>query len=682
MAKVCKSIIHCGFVLLGLASVQTQTNATRTEMDDPKPITETLSGMYTSPDGDTFFTGTDSQGQVRFEVMSFRKTSPKFSFDSLKNVKLLGPVTADSKYLYLVVLVTNPRKEITNSLPPPDRAWTGVLRRSRSNNSAPFPGGRGSAKDLMIISENVIGVSPTIGGIAVDSLGNLYVTEPVLNAVLVYDAVNMVGKSSFLVQNPTIVCSAPGGGVWLVQKNGRSASSINVAAKITPKGTLAGSAIPLLPPIIPRSIASDNSGHVYIADGGPANTVRVYTGNHKILAPVANTIFSTNWPRDRKLFGLAGIGVTSRGVLTVGTSVPGGGVDILLLDKSGVEIQRYSSLVEANPSVLNVATSRTDLYTGNAHLTMASKDLLRQPKIVGSSISPFQYPNDFRLHVTAGFLPQPLIRTLKGHRFLVLPNLGDDTLCIYRYDSEAAIPSVIFARTQIRSGLWQPPFQPTGGQWMWRDANGDGQMDDGEYFYIGDRDAPPGTRWTMDRDGDIWEISPLTKDNLRRWSLVELDKKGNPVYKRSQSRIQTLPDGVAKITHLQYLAQTDEMIMLGNLLAENAGSISSQPDRQTLVAVANWSQGNRKPKVVFGTGVKDPTSSNNVWTVFENHIFIVDKDAVYVINRQTGDKVGTVNLGKTKMTIRGISVQKIGKDAVVLSLDVPGEMPRITYQLQ
>ncbi len=489
----------------------------------------------------------------------------------------------------------------------------------------------------------------------------------------------MLGKSSFLVQDPTCICSANGEGVWLVQKNGSSPDSFNVAAHITSKGTLAGKAFPLYPPIVPKSIAQDTTGRVYVADGGQADTVRVYSGKGKMLAPVTDTIFTSKWTQDRRLYGLTAVGVSSSGIVSVGSSVPGGGVDIIQVGKTGTEIQRYSSVAEANPVAISSNQSRTDLFTGNAHFKLG---LSFRPKIVSSSINPFRYPNDFRVHLPPGDLSQPLIRTIQGHRFLVLPNLGGETLCIYRYDSEMAIPSVIFARAEIRDRLWQPPFQPAGTRWMWRDTNGDGQMDEGEYLYVGDCADPPGTSWTMDEAGDIWEISPLVKQNVRRWHLVEMDKKGNPVYKRSQSTLQTPPDSLSKVTDLIYSAGTDTMFMIGTPPSPNGGSIASQPDRQLISVIPDWFRGNRKPKTTIGTGLSETIGIPLIWAVAADRLFLMNGDAINVFNCTTGEKTGTINLATMEPKPRSISAEKLGSDTVILSLNVAGVMPKITYKLK
>ena len=68
-----------------------------------------------------------------------------------------------------------------------------------------------------------------------------------------------------------------------------------------------------------------------------------------------------------------------------------------------------------------------------------------------------------------------------------------------------AMPSVVLTSEplKVETGNWKASGQPAKGRFFWRDVNGNGQMDPGEYTAT---EGPTGEYWASDVDakGDIW----------------------------------------------------------------------------------------------------------------------------------------------------------------------------------
>ena len=109
-------------------------------------------------------------------------------------------------------------------------------------------------------------------------------------------------------------------------------------------------------------------------------------------------------------------------------------------------------------------------------------------------------------------------------------------------DGKVAIPAGMFVGThgdnkQSMPGNW-PPHEPEQGEWIWRDKNGNGGFDKGEYE--SSKDYPYLGGWWVDSKGDVWKTL-RTQDGIRRYPLQGLDANGNPIYTYSSMQKQQNP---------------------------------------------------------------------------------------------------------------------------------------------
>ena len=98
------------------------------------------------------------------------------------------------------------------------------------------------------------------------------------------------------------------------------------------------------------------------------------------------------------------------------------------------------------------------------------------------TLDPFRFPDDLRLHLPALQCGTSL-RLLGGETFLCQRGMWQGVLGLYRLDGDLAVPSVVLSSGPIKAEKsdWRPAGQPASGRWLWRDANGDGGFDPGEY---------------------------------------------------------------------------------------------------------------------------------------------------------------------------------------------------------
>lgn len=175
------------------------------------------------------------------------------------------------------------------------------------------------------------------------------------------------------------------------------------------------------------------------------------------------------------------------------------------------------------------------------------------------TVNRFRYPQDPRLHIwSAG----AWVRRIDGRPFLFVQDMTGDHLQIYRFDpreGETAIPSGLFAKRRINRNDW-PPHQPSEGEWLWRDANGNGAFDDGEYE-IGGRAAPASQGWWVDGRGDVWMAT--FSNGIRRFPFERLDAAGNPCWSFARMETHPHPAGFREVRRIRYVSDTDTMYLGG-----------------------------------------------------------------------------------------------------------------------
>lgn len=181
---------------------------------------------------------------------------------------------------------------------------------------------------------------------------------------------------------------------------------------------------------------------------------------------------------------------------------------------------------------------------------------------VGYTLNRHKYPNDPRglMHVKQQGehgLTSPQIVYIQGRRFLFVGGMfASNFINIFRFDGEIAVPSGLIL--QWGNGLYNtdltwPPHKPQGTS-LWRDLNGDGDYQPGEFAANTDH-VKPGPFW-VDRQGNIWMAY-----GFFRYDCQGLDAQGNPIYAADKITVLEKPQGVDRVARLCYLDESDTLIV-------------------------------------------------------------------------------------------------------------------------
>ena len=239
----------------------------------------------------------------------------------------------------------------------------------------------------------------------------------------------------------------------------------------------------------PRAAAADESGNVYVSEGGPNALARlsVLTMEGKALRPP-------------------------------------------LLAAEG------NMIADADPHNPSEVYSDTKHYHLNYQIAVPGKEAT----LVGVTANPVAFPQDPRFFIA---YPNGAVgartRRIQGKPFLFVKfDLG---LGIYRFDQqrfgETAIPCGFVAEVDVSAkkwAVWTPPVH----QWIWRDINGDGKWDKNEFALpprYGEKNAPfipnlsPVHNWEVDKKNTLVTVQQLS-NQMVLYPLRGLDKWGSPIY--------------------------------------------------------------------------------------------------------------------------------------------------------
>jgi hypothetical protein len=610
-----------------------------------------VSSIYVASDG-TVFTNSpwDEAGR---EVGIYKNGDVIGKADDLHGWGRLGgvAVTADKKYIYVAMQQSqsgNPGEDY----PPSGTNWHCVRRYDLSGKPAPFSGGRGWDKSMLIVSKK-----SQVTGLAI--LGNhLYVSDPADNRVRIYNTDTMQELQNFPVPNPGQITVDRQGNLWIIQnKKDKTPAKILHYSK-------QGQQLPgIIKEVVePTAIAVNNQGRLLVADNGPRQQVLIY---QLTKTPVLVGTFGTKGGvvagipgevQDDKFVGLSGLGTDAAGNIYIANDgFNRSGVDLRKFSPNGTLQWRLLGLQFIDNADTDPITDGVDVYTKHEHFVMDYKKPVGEQWIYkGYTLNPFKYPQDPRLHTAPD---APWFRRIKSKPFLFLTNMYADQLQIYRFqkstDGEIAIPSGMFVISTpegkpLFSGNW-PPHQPSSGEWIWRDSNGNVTFESDEYD--SSKDLPYLGGWWVDSSGDVWKTL-RTQDGvgIRHYPVQGLDAKGNPIYTYKSMEKQKTPSMFTDLRRIEYYPATDTMYLSGFTkehpeINDDTGVVGSE-----IIRFDNWSRGNRTPR--WRTVIPyDTTGKREVATaamsVAGDYVFVVTvkNPVIYVYKTATGAQVQKLKPG-------------------------------------
>jgi sugar lactone lactonase YvrE len=627
-------------------------------------VQQDIKGMLVTPDG-TVYANVDWDEAGR-EVGVYRNGRPIAMAGHSHGWGYHGgtAIAVNSNYVYFAQAVENEGGGLkdANTWPPKGSDWFGLSRRQRSDitRGAPFPGGKGGSGDtlkdcFLLLNEVPNKTNAGIRGLWADET-RVYVSDPFHHQVRVYDANTMAAEAAWPVDRPDQMAMDAARTLWIIQK--ADAAHAPEILRFATNGTRLSQRISFPAGTVPTALCLDNRGRLLVADDGPNQQVLIckdldntpaITGafgeKGGIYSGTPGHFASLKFNRPM------GVGCDSKGSIYVASDgSSGGGGTVLESYTPAGNLQwrlfglEFVDMADADPG------SDHDVFTKEEHFRMDySRPAGHQWTYRGYTLNRFKFPQDPRLHIwSAG----AWVQRIKNRPFLFVNDMYSEVLQVYRFDpltnGEIAIPSVLFAKSHLQKEVGWPPHQPQKGEWIWRDRDGDGAFDDGEFVTDDGRDAPSLWGWSVDSDGNVWQASHDA--GIRKFTCRGLDDRGNPIYEFSSMTSFPMPQPFTRLERVTYIPATDTLYL--------AGYTAERPHHDGLWKVMgcvlcrydHWSKGNPAPR----WQVTPDNTADGSWkgkpasmTVAGDYVFVVYVvgGRIEVFNADTGAPVGYLKPG-------------------------------------
>ena len=393
------------------------------------------------------------------------------------------------------------------------------------------------------------------------------------DVIVVFDIESMkeIRRMDFTIPGKLVADTT--GKLWVIQHMERRGGQNPRLVQITPRGEPTGKAITDI--VNPRALAVHPDGRLLVGENGPRNQVIIYditkepkevgTFAESLLAKPAGKVTPTRFD------GITGIGVDSDGNFYIASDgnlrgragSDGTGTVLRSLKPDGQlnwELLGLEFLENVGIDPLNDAT---DLYTLFHHYQMDySKPVGKEWTRVGYTLDRFKYPHDIRItgkhRYTFGFA------RIEGKPFMYVTSQWPGNVDVYRFDGHTAVPAVRFTGIHEKEFAW--PEGAVKGEGVearhgsiWRDVNGDGQMDP-EEFIAGQRTWHWG-RYVDPATGDIWSTAG---SGVLRMACEGVDDHGVPIYRHAGFRWFPRPEPFIDLRRSVYDASTDSMYLMGS----------------------------------------------------------------------------------------------------------------------
>ncbi|WP_322013380.1 hypothetical protein [Paraburkholderia sp. J12] len=584
-------------------------------------------------------------------------------------------IAANGTYLYAAISIGNESNALSGAdYPAANQTWWGVTRRLRTNvaQGAPFASGIGNSanttKDSFLrVRVAATGVDAAVRGLAASDT-ELYVSDTSGNRIVVYDAQTMRQLRSWTVPTPGRLALASDSTLWVIDD--LQAASGPRIAHYRADGSALNDA-PVLPEgTVPTDLAFAPSGQLTISDNGPAQQILLYSraanGTMQLSATLGTHegIFHAvkGTPGDWRFNGITGIGYDSAGNLYVAQNGQGPRPFGSALVGQGAVLESYAmstrtsawrlyGLLFVDAGAFDPA-STNHIYTGSKLFTMDySQAPGKQWTYAAFTLDRFDYPNDPAFHLARGVRGSPMVRRFNGQVFLYTLDEYAHYLSVYRFapaaEGQVAIPSGFFAENPLPGG-W-PAGQPSYGEWMWRDANGDGEVSADEIVANPSTGSTVGDGyWWVDTPGNVWLATPTS--GIREMPLLGLDGHGNPMYSYASEKMFRMPAPFARIARIVYDAGTDTMYITGYTAASQYNATLWKEAGPVMARYDNWSSGS--PVLAYTVNLPWNTQSNPQVTtvgiaVAGNYAFIAElyTQRVDVYDTRSGQFVGALTPG-------------------------------------
>ncbi len=642
-----------------------------------------VDGMFVTPDG-TVYTNSDWDESGR-EVGIYRDGDVAAFNADLHGWGRGGghAVTVDDRYLYVTMVQSGcdggddslnenglrayPECDAEGNGP----VWYAVRRYDRESlDVVSFDAGYGYDESLLVVDiDSSESDDFPLSGLATQD-SELFVSSPLTDTIKVYSTQTLEFLREFAVQSPDELAFDDNAYLWVIQRRAtwlpKESGQLSRIARYSINGDLQPQQIPLDNTTIPTALAFDNAGRLLVADNGVDQHIKIY-GNLDSEPTLVDTfgvtggVFSgiPGQVAPLKFHDLQGVGVDAAGNIYVGMGGYASGTELESYTAAGERNWRLLGLEFIGSPAVDPASDGVDVYTKHEHFVM-DYDLPagEQAVYAGFTLNPFRYPDDLRLHLDSASV---FFRRIEGRPLMFVIGMYSKELQVYRFnpvsDGEIAIPSALFTSEPIE-GDWIPAGQPTSGGYIWRDANGSGGFDVGEYSTTYE-DNPYVWGWWVDDAGTVWRAN--REEGIRAFPLQGFDDFGNPIYTVESSIEMPNPPPFNEeagyqgdINRLIYFPDEDTMVLSGYTADypnenDDWGQVGS-----VIYVYEDWTVGNSDPTQTIIL----PYGEDNLpkaMAIAGDYIFVgyLLDARIEIFNRHSGDSVGTLRPDETVGSISG-----------------------------
>ena len=497
-------------------------------------------------------------------------------------------VAANSKYVFIAVQMGNEGGGLKDpgTWPPKGFQWGGISRRSRADFSkaASFDGGKGGKGDtlrqcFLPVIEAHDNREPQgngrLSGLAADET-RLYASDPHAGKIHVYDAESMREISTFAFDRPGPLALDPQGHLWVLDLGDKQRRPRIVQLNADGGASDSRAAFSGDPNARLTTFCFGPAGELYALDDSERQQIlRVdHPGEPSMkvtrLGAPGGILSGADAPAgsfgDWRLNAPSSVGVDAAGNIYVAHhgSAAGGSTVLESYTPDGKSRWRllglcFIDLADVDPQEDSAVFTKEERFSLDFSRPAGHEWTYR-----AYTLDRYRFPDDPRLRMeTAG----AWVRRLGGERILFVNDMVGARLQVFRFDArgsgEIAIPSGLFVKNHCANPKhpgW-PAGQPVKGEWIWRDANGDGRFQTEEYQSRGGEDAPRAQGWWVDDLCGVWQATE--RSGIRYWPCLGRDGQGNPQWSYDRMKILPHANEFDQIKRVRYEPSADTLYLAG-----------------------------------------------------------------------------------------------------------------------
>lgn len=508
--------------------------------------------------------------------------------------------------------------------------------------------------------------SPDIYGIAAFN-GNVYVAIDNTNTVDVFSASSLSLVNTFSINDPVHIAIDSNGGMWVSHMDHTPLPNLNgtvydlygdFGLSTIDHYDSSGNHVNTI--TLPdngevSALWIDSNNNLYVGDEGPDQNIKIYT--NILSTPTLSGTFGTQGgiygSSNTGVVGtnlfryITGIGTDSSGNIYVSDDGFGHGVLLSSFTPSGQLNWQVNALDFVSTGAVD-PNSETDFYDAYHHFTL---NYGNAPGNLGTyysdTLDPFTYPQDVRI---TGVASTAQVQYIQGNKFLLVSNQSGSYLSIYRFNpgSEIAIPCAAFDYGTFNDQYNDFAVQPTDGEFIWRDVNGDGQMELNEFEEPPNNTHRDGQDFWMDSNGDVWQVNYYAPSensiHIRRYLFQGFDQYGAPIYNYNNMDIYNQSTDFPDVTDVSRVIFQPGESDGGTLYV--AGSSNGNGSFTQVARYDHWDQGNRTATWVANIPNSSTITPNSISEV--GNYFFIDYNTphyISVYSTADGSYVGEIDPG-------------------------------------